>query len=361
MPTRTFEIQVQDDHLQRISQVRKPIHAVAELIWNAVDADADRVDVALHDDALGELRGIEVADNGHGIRHTEAETLFSRLGGSWKQGSRRSREKSRLLHGKEGRGRFRAFSLGRVVDWHVCYATDGGLRAYDITMVKDHLRRVQVEDDAPAGVGRHSGVTVMVSELDRVFRSLREPSVTDELAQIVALYLRQYPGIRIYFTGTLIDPRAVEEHAERYDLPDITADDGEVFTVALEIVEWRMQTERRMYFCDGSGFPLDDTAPGIQAGFNFMAYLKSDHFAKLLAENRLEIANLDAPTSKTLDAAKDAMRDHFRRRASERTAGLVEEWQRENVALHKNKAFAQNLTEAPKNAPLDGRSRFRPQ
>jgi hypothetical protein len=123
-----------------------------------------------------------------------------------------------------------------------------------------------------------------------------------------------------------------------------------------------MQTERRMYFCDGSGFPLDDTAPGIQAsGFNFMAYLKSDHFAKLLAENRLEIANLDAPTSKTLDAAKDAMRDHFRRRASERTAGLVEEWQRENVALHKNKAFAQNLTEAPKNAPLDGRSRFRPQ
>jgi DNA mismatch repair ATPase MutL len=91
MPTRTFEIQVQDDHLQRISQVRKPIHAVAELIWNAVDADADRVDVALHDDALGELRGIEVADNGHGIRHTEAETLFSRLGGSWKQGSRTPR------------------------------------------------------------------------------------------------------------------------------------------------------------------------------------------------------------------------------------------------------------------------------
>jgi hypothetical protein len=93
-----------------------------------------------------------------------------------------------------------------------------------------------------------------------------------------------------------------------------------------------MQSERRMYFCDGSGFPLDDTQPGIHApGFNFTAYLKSDYFAKLLAENRLEIANLDAPTSRVLGAAKDTMRDHFRRRASEKAAGLVEEWQRENV------------------------------
>jgi hypothetical protein len=85
-------------------------------------------------------------------------------------------------------------------------------------------------------------------------------------------------------------------------------------------------------FCDGSGFPLDDTQPGIRApGFNFTAYLKSDYFAKLLAENRLEIANLDMPTSNVLAAAKEVMRDHFRRRASEKAAGLVEEWQRANV------------------------------
>jgi hypothetical protein len=40
MTSKTFEIQVQDDHLQRVAQVRKPILAIAELIWNAVDADA---------------------------------------------------------------------------------------------------------------------------------------------------------------------------------------------------------------------------------------------------------------------------------------------------------------------------------
>lgn len=332
MTGKTFEIQVHDDHLQRISQVRKPILAVAELIWNAVDADADRIDVVLHDDQLAGLKAVEVIDNGHGIPYSDAEDLFSRLGGSWKQGGRRSHEKRRILHGKEGRGRFRAFALGRVVDWHICYAAEGSLRAYRIAMVKDHLKQVEVGDEMPAGAGRHRGVRVMVSELDRDFRSLRDPAVPNELAQIFALYLRQYPTIRIYYSNTLIDPASVEEHTQLYSLPAIATNEGETFEASLEIVEWKMPGERRMYLCDGSGFPLDDAQPGIQApGFSFTAYLKSDYFAKLLAENRLEIANLDAPTSKLLDAAKEAMRDHFRRRASERAAGLVEEWQREKV------------------------------
>jgi hypothetical protein len=332
MTAKTFEIQVQDDHLQRISQVRKPIFAVAELIWNAVDADADRVDVVLHEDQLVGLKAVEVADDGHGIPYADAESLFSRLGGSWKTGGHRSLEKRRSLHGKEGRGRFRAFALGRVVDWYVRYPGDGGLRAYRIAMIKDHLKRVDVEEESDAPTGSCSGVTVMVTELDREFRSLRDPGVADELAQIFALYLRQYPTIQISYAGTLVDPRSVEEHVQQYPLPAITNIDDETFDVSLEIVEWKMATERRMYFCDSNGFPLDDTQPGIQApGFNFTAYLKSDYFAKLLAENRLEIATLDAPTSRTLEAAKGVMRDHFRRRASEKATGLVEQWQRQRV------------------------------
>lgn len=79
MTAKTFEIQVQDDHLQRISQVRKPILAVAELIRNAVDADADRIDVVLHDDNLGGLKAIEVADNGHGCRTPMPKTCSRAL------------------------------------------------------------------------------------------------------------------------------------------------------------------------------------------------------------------------------------------------------------------------------------------
>ena len=117
MTAKIFEIQVQDDHLARLTYARKPIHAVAELIWNAIDADADNVSVSLRPGALGGIDAVEVADDGHGIPYADAEALFSGLGGSWKQGGHRSRQKKRILHGKEGRGRFRAFALGRVVDW----------------------------------------------------------------------------------------------------------------------------------------------------------------------------------------------------------------------------------------------------
>jgi hypothetical protein len=331
MTTKTFEIQVQDDYLQTIAQVRKPILAVAELIWNSVDADADRIQVTLHDDHLGGIKSVEVFDNGHGIPYADAEKLFSNLGGSWKQGGHRSLEKRRLLHGKEGRGRFRAFALGRIVDWNVCYRAADGLRTYTISMVKDHLKRVQVADESPVSDTQTRGVTVIVSELDRDFRSLRNPAVTDELAQIFALYLRQYPTVQISYNGIRIDPSAAEDHVQDYPLHEILADEQN-YTCSLTVVEWKMRTDRRLYFCDMGGFPLDDTSPGVQApGFDFTAYLKSDYFAKLMAESRLEIATLDAPTEKTLTAAKSAMRDHFRRRSAEKAAGLVEAWQQEKV------------------------------
>ena len=330
--TKTFEIQVQDDHLQSLAQVRKPILAVAELIWNAVDADADLAEVTIREDGLGGMKSIEVADNGHGIPYLDAEKLFSNLGGSWKQGGKRSLEKRRLLHGKTGRGRFRAFALGRVVDWDVCYEAAQGRRSYKISMIKDHLKRVMVSDESDAPSRRQRGVTVMVSELDREFRSLRRPDVSNELAQILALYLRQYRTVRVSYGGVLIDPVSVEEYSEQYAIPNIVAEDDEIYSCSLEVVEWRMHTDRRLYFCDTDCFPLDDTPPGVHApGFDFTAYLKSNYFARLLDENRLEIATLDAPTDKALAAAKSTMRDHFRRRSAERAAGLVEEWRRERV------------------------------
>jgi len=130
--------------------VRKSILAVAELIRNAVDADANEVGIILHDDRLGSFDAIEVSDNGHGMPSSEAEQLFQRIGGSWKKGGKRSREKNRLLHGQEGHGRFRAFGLGRVVDWDVVYRDSQGLRAFWLSMIKGAMRRVEIGDDTPA-------------------------------------------------------------------------------------------------------------------------------------------------------------------------------------------------------------------
>jgi len=60
-----FTVQVEGDHISKLTTAR-PVAAVAELIWNGVDADATRVDVEVDGDAIA-MRAIAVRDNGHGI------------------------------------------------------------------------------------------------------------------------------------------------------------------------------------------------------------------------------------------------------------------------------------------------------
>ena len=333
MTAKTFQIEVQEDHLKRIAQTRKPILALAELIWNAVDADATRIDVTLIENDLYGLKAIKIADNGHGIPYAEAEELFSRLGGSWKQSHLHSIEEMRILHGKEGRGRFRAFSLGRVVDWDVRAAeSSGALLRYHISMVKDHMRHVEISDAVPVTDRHGRGVTVTVSEPEREFGSLRNDSALEDLAQIFALYLRQYPTVQILYSGSVMDPRSVEELSTSYGLQEIKTTDGREFPASLEIVEWRIKAQRRLFFCNANGFPLDETSPGIHApGFEFTTYLKSDYFAELLTSNMLDLADMDPEVHRCLNATKEVMREHFRKRAAEKSAGLVEEWQKENI------------------------------
>lgn len=332
MTNTAFEIQVQDDHVERVAQTRKPILALAELIWNALDADANRVDITLERGPLDDLEAIVVADDGHGMERNEAASLFSKLGGSWKRSRRYSKEQKRILHGQEGKGRLRSYSLGRVIDWAVVYKAENGLRQYSISLIKEQPRHGQISDDVSAQTGVTRGVTVRISELHKEFRSLDSPDTLSDLALIFALYLRQYRNVRIFHNHDAVDPTSVVDHSVPYQQPDIVDATGKPFSCNLEIVEWKVKTPRRLYFCNIDGFPLDDTSAGVQApGFEFTAYLKSDYFAHLLAENALDMAGMDPAVEKALTAAKTTIRTHFRNRAEEQARGLVERWKEEEI------------------------------
>src|SRR5437588_409737 len=101
-----YSVEIQPDFLERQSKAH-PIAAVAELIWNALDADATKITVDFVDDKLGGMEKIIVTDNGHGIPHADAPTLFANLGGSWKKHGARTKLRNRMLHGQDGRGRFK--------------------------------------------------------------------------------------------------------------------------------------------------------------------------------------------------------------------------------------------------------------
>ena len=261
MTEHSYTVEVQPDFLERQSKAT-PVQAVAELVWNGLDADASRVDVRLEYGDLG-MTKIVVRDDGHGIPYEDAPQLFTRLGGSWKKPGGRTKTKRRMLHGYEGRGRFKVFALGRVADWRVTYRTDAGdLRAYDITMLEDHIREVRISDEESVGTGT-SGIEIEVSELHREYRSLESDDAVQELAEIFALYLKDYRDVSIRYEGTQVDPATAIAAAHTAPLNDID-DDGTVHSVELEIHRMAERDDARALPVYGAGVSAlegDDAVP----------------------------------------------------------------------------------------------------
>src|ERR1700722_18842307 len=118
MTEHAYPVEVQPDFLEKITRA-KPPQALAELIWNSLDADARNVSIRFGHNDLGRMSKIQIRDNGTGIVYDKAPELFKRLGGSWKRPGAHTNKENRFLHGQEGRGRFKAFALGAAAQWEV--------------------------------------------------------------------------------------------------------------------------------------------------------------------------------------------------------------------------------------------------
>lgn len=325
-----IDVEVKPDHLERISSVARPVDAVAELIWNGLDADASQVRVDLDTSPLGGLTAIRVTDNGRGIAYDEAPTLFRNLGGSWKQQKRRSPD-GRMLHGKAGSGRFRAFALGGHVEWlTTCPASDGAV-SYRITGRADVPNRFHIDDPRPERRG-HSGTQVTVSNLAKNYRSLDGEKARQALTEEFALYLREYPSVSIVYDGVPVDPASIQRRFERIAVPPVQIDDERTVTAELVIIEWVRPMDRTLALCDENGFALAHTQPGIQApGYQFTAYLKSAYLSELSKNGTIDLVDLHPGLRKLLEAAKGKLREYFRLRAVEGARDIVDGWKRENV------------------------------
>ena len=179
-----YQLEVKDDFVNKETHA-SPIAAISELVWNSLDADATLVQIKEESHEIGEKR-IIISDNGTGIPPDEAPKLFSQLGGSWKHLAGRSKVSQRFLHGAEGKGRLKAFALGRVVDWHICYKEENGRFAnYTVSMLENALREVRISEPEITDTGR-TGVRCVISELKKEFQFLSLPTFAQEMAEVFA-------------------------------------------------------------------------------------------------------------------------------------------------------------------------------
>src|ERR1035437_3274403 len=180
-----LNVEVAQDHIDSLSKAKKPIFGIAELIWNSVDADATDVKVRLNRNSLNAIETnadatdvkvrlnrnslnaietINVIDNGLGITPDDAREGFGHLGGSWKKLERQSRRDKRILHGKQGQGRYRAFAVCERAEWESVYLSNGSLREFKITGTTQNKRQFTIPDEKQS-THAGTGTTVRLTSI----------------------------------------------------------------------------------------------------------------------------------------------------------------------------------------------------
>lgn len=325
------------DFIESITTSSRPLPALAELIWNGLDSGSDSIKVVLHRDKLEGLDSISVVDYGSGIDRARVESLFGNLGESWKK--EKGKLNGRALHGKNGRGRFKAFALGSKVQWSTVFEKDRNLYTYSINGDANSLDDFDVSEPTECKIGT-TGTTVNVVNLCKNFQSLQVDTAQLEMAKMFAAYLTEYPSVRIEYDGVLIDPQQVQSNKSEYQLNQISIGNNTFVNAQVVVIEWKTSTDRTIHLCDEYGVSLHELITGqkIRApGFNFTTYVKSEYFKELDKSGLLTLAEMAPGVSAIIDAAVVKIKSHFRKRAAEQQSAIVEGWKKSKIYPYEEK------------------------
>ncbi len=326
---KTIYVQAQADHIESLFRA-SPLAAVEELVWNALDADAREIKVDLILNPLGGVQAVRVCDNGLGIDILQADRTFGFLGGSWKRGGGTTPLAGRRLHGRHGRGRFRAFALGSTVEWRTTTRVGGELLSYVLSGEASRPGEFALTEAASPGPA--TGTEVFIDNVRASVDSLLDAGETvQDLASRFALYLKSYPDVRIYFNGLPVTPVIVEKKRATYTFSLENAPEAK-----LEIIEWKRKFtgSGKLVFSGPDGFELYERPAAVRSKVDasYTAYLVSPRFPALQAENALVMEELNPEVRLYLDKARELLKAHFLASTEEKTA-FERDWETRIAAL----------------------------
>lgn len=323
----TLHLQAKQDFLEKEAATRDPIKALAEFVWNSLDADATEVKVELDKNDLGGIRAITIEDNGHGISEARAKRDFSNLGDSLKKGKARTPEFERVIHGKEGRGRLKFYSLARRAIWSsVAKNEQNQFEAVEIAIDAKRLESCEVEVSATSET--ETGTQTTLHHLKETLDVLDTTESRRYFATIFSPYLLQYPNISIFYNGFKIDPRVTIARQKEIPQTPIKCPNRTVDDLRLRVIEWKDQIESRQILFGGengvvlNSHPANVTAPN----FNFSAYAYSSFFEELHEAGLLDLEGLNDPDFLALtEHIRSDLTNYFRERQAEVAQGLIAE------------------------------------
>lgn len=325
----TVRLEAKPDHILRLAGIRDPLRAIAEMIWNAVDAEATTVDVHIGLHAVQGVGEVVVSDNGHGMNRQECLTHFRHLGGSWKASALVSPNIKRPLHGKSGQGRLRAFALGHDVAWTTVGEKIAGGR--EETIVGGHSSTPDEFEVSPSiDTDKQTGAVFKATEPAPYVNRLTKTDATAQLTAVFAAYLLTNPEIKICLEGHALDPADIWLHSDEYVLtPEGFSPTND--PPILQVIEWKDEVVRTISLCNEQGVELAQISPNIRVpGHHFTAYVRWSGFME--HHETLVLADFeDEPIKVIVESARDALKEHFQNREFMRRRQQIAEWKEQGL------------------------------
>lgn len=194
-----------------LSMYRGAVPSLAELIANAWDADAPKVEVAIPFDTGLKDKVIEVRDYGRGMTWDEVQTAYLVVGRDKRKAEGETTDNGRLLMGRKGLGKLAGFGIARIVEVRTVrnrqlthFAMDFAdmTRGGEAEMVEDYEPKIL----AVGEIDEANGTTITLREL-QLTRAIVKEQFCESLARRFSI-LRK--GFEVLVNGDPLDPYEVE-------------------------------------------------------------------------------------------------------------------------------------------------------
>jgi len=325
--SKTLNIEVERDHLVSLTRVT-PLNALREIIWNSLDADATEISISYDFNELESVKKVMVKDNGHGISYDEALQAFSSLGGSAKKRKKHS-PGNRILHGEEGKGRFRVFALGGLITFVSTYSENGEKKSFRIILDNNKLKNPEVEEPKKVSDEQSTGVQVIIENIEEnISKGTFGMATKNKIAQNFAVYHEAY-DFEIYIENENVDFSSVVKNI--YNENFKVDYEGEEIEFIGKVIEWNFDSSTDLYLCDLKGIAYQETNLGYRPAVPVTVYLLSEYIEKLHRDSKLQLENMDEVIQGARGYVRDITKEYVRKVKHKNSRQIIEKLKEEKL------------------------------
>ncbi|MER7449387.1 ATP-binding protein [Nocardia beijingensis] len=326
-------VQAGSDTILDLAERTSAVDIVAELIWNAIDAEASQIDVTINLTDLGAPDTIVVVDNGHGMTYEDVSDYFFKHGESWKKKQRFSPNIKRPLHGWRGLGRLLVYGIADRAEWRtVAKTSDGNFE----TLISGRITSPNsLAQDGPFRTEYPPGTTVTLNARQTAkAKRLIADYVPRSLIARLASSLLAMKDVKVSYCGTELNPEPYILRNEEVSLNLSGVPLHGRSEPILRIVEWSADMRSKaLFLCDQSGHVVTDLEikrPPLTP-IHWSAYLQWEGFSDQQLMGQADLFEPRIRHGEIIAAADRAIQQYLNDRLHEHKGDVLAKWKAEGV------------------------------